>query len=213
MAMVKVFDLDGTLLDSNGIWRWVDETFLHQHGHKLTDEYNAYVSHAIFPDAAHFTKVYYNLPITEAEIMDGWLALAKSAYAHTLPLKSGAKEYLKQCADRAEQMALYTSSEPSLCRAALQRHGLTAYFSQLLFAQELKLEKKYPDSFSKLSKRLNTQPSECVLYDDSPVACLAAKKAGWTVIGVRDPFFSHQETELEQTCNHVIDNLSELLDS
>ena len=24
--MVKVFDLDGTLLDSNGIWRWVDET-------------------------------------------------------------------------------------------------------------------------------------------------------------------------------------------
>ena len=100
--MVIVFDLDGTLLDSNGIWRWVDETFLHQHGHKLTDEYNAYVSHAIFPDAAHFTKVNYNLPITEAEIMDGWLALAKNAYAHTLPLKSGAKEYLKQCADRAE---------------------------------------------------------------------------------------------------------------
>ena len=71
--MVKVFDLDGTLLDSNGIWRWVDETFLHQHGHKLTDEYNAYVSHAIFPDAAHFTKVYYNLPITEAEILDGYV--------------------------------------------------------------------------------------------------------------------------------------------
>ena len=59
--MVKVFDLDGTLLDSNGIWRWVDETFLYQYGHELTDEYNAYVSHAIFPDAAHFTKVYYNI--------------------------------------------------------------------------------------------------------------------------------------------------------
>ena len=42
--MVKVFDLDGTLLDSNGIWRWVDETFLYQYGHELTDEYNAYVS-------------------------------------------------------------------------------------------------------------------------------------------------------------------------
>ena len=93
--MVKVFDLDGTLLDSNGIWRWVDETFLHQHGHKLTDEYNAYVSHAIFPDAAHFTKVYYNLPITEAEIMDGWLALAKECLCPHFAPKARCKGIFK----------------------------------------------------------------------------------------------------------------------
>ena len=211
--MVKVFDLDGTLLDSNCIWRWVDETFIRQHGHELTDEYNAYVSHAIFPDAAHFTKVYYGLPITEEEIMACWLMLATDAYANTLPLKPGAKEYLEQCAAKAEHMVLYTSSEPSLCLAALKRHGLTPYFSQLLFAQELKLEKKYPSSFLSISTRLNTQPSECILYDDSPVACQAAREAGWTVIGVRDPFFSHQEAEFKQACSRIIDNLSELLDS
>ena len=38
--MIKVFDLDGTILDSNGVWRWVDETFVGRHGLQLTDEYN-----------------------------------------------------------------------------------------------------------------------------------------------------------------------------
>ena len=209
--MVKVFDLDGTLLDSNGIWRWVDETFLRRHGCELTDEYNEYVSHAIFPDSAHFTRKYYHLAITEDEIMKQWLELAQDAYANTLPLKAGAKEYLAQCAANGDRMVLYTSSEPSLCRAALDRHALLPCFSQIFFAQELKLEKKFPESFLTLSQILKEPPADCCLFDDSPVACRAAKAAGWYVVGIRDDLFSHSEIEMQKTCNQLIDNLVALL--
>lgn len=209
--MVKVFDLDGTLLDSNGIWRWVDETFLQRHNCVLTDEYNDYVAHAIFPDAAHFTRTYYGLQISEDEIMDAWRSLARDAYANTLPLKPGAKEYLAQCYGRGEQLALYTSSEPSLCRAALKHHDLLPYFSHIFFAQDLKLEKKFPDSFLTLSQILGEAPNTCWLFDDSPIACQAAKTAGWYVVGIRDALFSHSKVEMQEICNQFIDNLTVLL--
>ena len=73
---------------------------------------------------------------------------------------------------------LYTSSEPSLCMAALRRHSIDTVFEQILFAQELDLEKRYADSFVRLSQMLNAWPEACVLLDDSPVAWSSARGAG-----------------------------------
>lgn len=209
--MIKVFDLDGTILDSNGVWRWVDETFVGRHGLQLTDEYNEYVAHAIFPDAAQFTKAYYHLSESEEEIMAAWYELAYHAYASELQLKPGALEYLKKCNADGDRIALYTSSEPSLCKAALSHHQLTDVFESLLFAQELNLEKKYSSSFVEISHILKEAPGACILYDDSPLSCTSAKAAGWYVIGVEDPFFLHHRQELETQCDRIIKDFQELL--
>ena len=210
--MVKVFDLDGTLLDSNGVWRWVDETFVGRHGLQLTEEYNEYVAHAIFPDAAKFTKAYYHLEDSEDEIMRAWYELAYNAYASELQLKPGALAFLTQCSHNGDRMALYTSSEPSLCKAALSHHHLTDFFESLLFAQELHLEKKYPASFQHISCMLREAPEGCILYDDSPLSCASAKAAGWRVIGVEDPFFAHHRGDLAHNCDQIIENFQELLE-
>ena len=141
--MIKVFDLDGTLLDSNGIWREIDEAFVCRRGLALTDEYNEFVSHAIFPVAAKYTKEYYHLEDSEESIMQEWYEMAENAYTDQLPLKPHVRPYLEQCAANGERLVLYTSSVPALCRAALKRHDLERFFEGLYFAQELGLEKKY----------------------------------------------------------------------
>lgn len=210
--MVRVFDLDGTLLDSNGIWRSIDERFVQQRGRVLTDEYNDYVSHAIFPDAARFTKQYYHLEETEAEIMAAWHSMAYRAYASELAMKPWARAFLMQCRDAGEQTVLYTSSEPSLCRAALTHHGIEGCFERLLFAQELKLEKKHSASFTTLSTMLETEPGECILYDDSPVACASAKAAGWHVTGIYDPFFAPYRDAMLRQCDEYIMGFEQLID-
>ncbi|MBR1780529.1 MAG: HAD-IA family hydrolase [Oscillospiraceae bacterium] len=208
---MKVFDLDGTLLDSNGVWRTIDEEFVGRRGCVLTQEYNDYVAHAIFPDAARFTKQYYHLDESEEEIMASWLDQAWQAYSAELPLKPGAKAYLEQCRRQGERLALFTSSEPRLCRAALTHHGILDAFDGLYFAQMLQMEKKYTESFVRLSALLGEPVEECILYDDSPVACRSAKAAGWQVVGIRDPFFSHLEAELRANCHRCIDGFPDLL--
>ena len=83
------FDLDGVLLDSNGVWIDVDLAFTQKRGLEVTEEYAYTVGHSIFPVAAQFTKDYYHLPESPQEIMDEWRALAYEAYAHTIPMKPG----------------------------------------------------------------------------------------------------------------------------
>lgn len=205
--MVKVFDLDGTLLDSNGIWRSVDLKFGERMHLEITQEYLDFVSHATFPVSAAYTKQYFHLSLSEEEIMEIWYSMVDDAYAHQLPLKPGAHEYLQYCADKGDRMVMYTSSVPSLCHAALHRHKIDHYFSRIYFAQDIGLEKKFPDSFRILSNYLSTPASECVLFDDSPIACTAAHQAGWSVIGVYDDLFRDEQLILHENCDRVVSRL------
>ena len=50
--------MDGTLIDSNGIWKDVDIAFLKKRGFAYTRAYYEGVAHTIFPLAAKFTKEY-----------------------------------------------------------------------------------------------------------------------------------------------------------
>ena len=119
------FDLDGTLLDSNGVWLDIDVEFLGRQGiSPVPADYTDYVAHHSAPDAARYTKERFGLPHSPQEILDAWMELAREAYAHTLPLKPGAKEFLLRCHQAGERMAVLTSCMPPLCQAALERHGL-----------------------------------------------------------------------------------------
>ena len=139
-----LFDLDGTLIDSNGVWVEVDRTFLARRGLEATPEYAHTVGHSIFPVAAQFTRDYYGLPDSAQDIMDEWLSLAGDAYSTHVPLKPGARAFLLRCQAAGEPMVLATACVPQLCRAALERHDLTEWFSAVFSAQELGLEKRDP---------------------------------------------------------------------
>ena len=208
-----LFDLDGTLIDSNGIWREVDRAFLAHHGCKETPEYLDYLAHAIFPTAAQFTKDYYHLPLSTDAIMAEWMELARDAYACRTPLKEGALEFLQLLRSRpdCEAISLVTASVPELCRLALDRHGLTSFFDRIVYAQELGMEKRDPRFFGTVAEQLGVSPASCTLFDDAPDNCAAAKQCGMTVVGVFDPFFAASQERIRQNCHRYIRSFRELL--
>lgn len=206
-----IFDMDGTLIDSNGIWRQVDEAFLAKRGYPYTREYYEGVAHTIFPMAAKFTKAYCHLEESEEEIMAEWMQMAGDAYAVRVPIKPGVREYLDRCRTAGERMIVLTSSVPEHCRAALGRLELTEYFERILFAHDLGMDKKDPETFRHAAALMGVTPEDCTMYDDSVAACRAAREAGMQVVGVYDAFFHVSWPEMQRVCHRVIRSFEELL--
>ncbi len=205
-----IFDLDGTLIDSNGIWADVDRTFLARRGMEYTKEYYEGVAHTIFPLAAVFTKEYCHLSESCEEIMAEWMELAKGNYAN-VPIKPMVKEVLETLRSRGERMVIFTSCVPEHCRTALAVHGLEPYFERVIFAQELGGDKSNPEIFRTVASMLGVKPQECTLVDDSVKSCRSAKEAGMCVIGVYDDFFDSTRVQMRSVCDKFIESFEEFL--
>lgn len=205
-----IFDLDGTLIDSNGVWQEVDRIFLARRNAPYTQEYYHGVAHTILSNCAVFTKEYLHLEESCEEIIAEWMDLAGDAYRH-IPMKPHAREYLDRCREAGRRMAVFTSCVPDHYRAAMEHHRLFPYFERIISAQELGVDKKSPDVFRKVAELLGARPRECVLFDDSLSACKAAKAAGMTVVGVRDDFMAGAEADMREICDQYIDGFADLL--
>ena len=205
-----IFDLDGTLIDSNGVWVEVDKIFLARRGAPYTKEYYEGVAHTILQNCATFTKEFLGLDESCEEIIAEWMDLAKDAYDH-IPLKPYVREYLQRCKDSGHRMALLTACVPEHCMAAVRSNGLEPYFEKIILAQELGMDKKSPQVFKKAAEILGVSPRECVLFDDSLSACKAAKAAGMTVVGVADSYFQDSRPDMQELCDRYISGFGELL--
>ncbi len=206
-----IFDMDGTLIDSNGIWRDVDTAFLAKRGLPYTHEYYEGVAHTVFPKAAIFTKEYCHLSESTDEIMAEWMEMAGDLYTTSVPVKAGVVDYLEKCRAAGERMAVLTSSVPAHCHAALGHLGLKPYFEQIFFAQELGMDKKEPAIYRKTAELLGVAPRECTIFDDSIAACRSARAAGMHVVGVYDEFFHVSWDEMQTVCHRCIRGFEELV--
>lgn len=205
-----LFDMDGTLINSNGVWKDVDREFLARRGMEYSRAYYEGVAHTIFPLAAKFTKEFCNLEESCEEIMAEWMELAKDAYAN-VTVKPGVRAYLKQCKAEGRGVALVTSSVPEHCYTAMKKLDLLKYFDTITFAQELGLEKKEPELWREAARRNGVQPEDCTIFDDSLAACQGARRARMRVVGVYDSFFASDEREMRHFCDVYIKSFEELL--
>ena len=205
-----LFDLDGTLIDSNGVWLEVDRVFLARRGLPYSQAYHEGVAHSILPNCAVFTREFFGLEESCEDIIAEWMELAKDAYDH-VPLKPFVREYLEKCRAAGRRMAVFTACVPQHCRAAMSRHGLDAYFERVIFAQELGVDKKSPAVFRQVAALLGVLPRECVFFDDSLPACKGAKAAGMTVVGVQDGCSGGSQADMREVCDQYIAGFGELL--
>jgi len=205
-----LFDLDGTMIDSNGIWRDVDREFLARRKMPYTRDYYEGVAHTIFPLAAGFTKEFCHLEESCEEIMAEWMELAKGLYA-SVRIKPGVRAYLRQCRAEGRRMAVVTSSVPEHCRTALRHLELEDYFERVVFAQALGLEKRDPALWLAAAAKCGAAPETCTVFDDSIAACRGSRAAKMRIVGVYDDFFAADEAAMSEFCDVYIHSFEELL--
>jgi len=181
-----IFDLDGTLMDSMGVWLDIDIKFLKKRGLAVPDDYFDKISSMGFSQIAAYTIERFCLQDTVDGLLREWSEMAAYAYGRTVQMKPHAKEYLSALRECGTKLAIATSAIPELCELALRSHGIRDWFDVICNSNEVGCGKSQPDVFLLAAQRLGVDPCECVVFEDILDAVKIAKSVGMTVCGVYD---------------------------
>jgi HAD superfamily hydrolase (TIGR01509 family) len=183
-----LWDLDGTLLDSEKLW----DIPLYELTEKLGGALSA---------EARAAMVGSNMPVTlrlifqEVGIADpGAEQLADAAawidrrmheiFRQGLPWRPGAAEALATTHGAGLPMALVTSTERGLTELALDTIGRSLFRVTVCGDEVDGLNKPHPEPYLKACRLLGVNPAKCVAIEDSPTGVASAVAAGASVLVV-----------------------------
>ncbi len=177
-----IFDLDGTLLDSFGVWNTVDELFLSKRGFEVPSDYSREISALGFDAAADYTIKRFGLDDKKEDIIKEWNSIAALLFANDVKLFDGTKEYLFKLKQSGKKLSIATASHNELLVPCLKNNGIYELFDAIVTVYEAKKGKKHPDIYLKCAEKMKLKVSECVVFEDVPIAISSAKSAGFKTI-------------------------------
>lgn len=225
---VIIFDMDGTLIDSVGIWNEVDRELIRQLGQESLSE--AEVQHRRDAKLREYSKaenpymeyckylgqIYQSL-LTPEEIHNLRYNIARDFLVHKVDYKPDVANLLRTLkaqgfmlaiatTTRKQNMDIYRHQNENLC----QKAKIDEYFS-LIYTREDAMEMKpHPEIYLKLMKTLQVHPDECLVFEDSLVGVEAACKAGIQVVAVYDRYSAIDMDEIKKLATYYIEDYSEL---
>ncbi len=187
MTKAAIFDLDGTLLDSMGVWDQVDIDFLNKRGIEVPPDYMTKVSAMQFRQIAKYTIARFGLTDTPEELMQEWDDMASVAYSTTVEAKPGALDYLRDLKDSGVKLGVATSLPPRLREPALRHVGMFDLFNDIVSVDDANdVGKDQPDVYLLAAKRLGAAPVDCTVFEDLLVGMKSAKSVGMKVWAMHD---------------------------
>ena len=181
MAILKgcIFDIDGTLADSMGIWGDIDRAFLEKRSIVMPDDYIDAVSSMSFEEAARYTIGRFSLPDEPRSLMAEWDDMSRRAYGTMVRLFPGAEEYLRNLRGNGVRLAVATDLEREIAISSLRSNGILELFDAVATTREAGRDKRSADVFLLASSRLSLPPSSCMVYEDLESAAGVASHAGF----------------------------------
>ena len=186
MIRGAIFDLDGVLLDSMGIWNDLGARYLRSLLVEPEPELNQILFSMSMEQGAAYLKAHYRLSQTEEEIGAGIAKLLEDYYFYQVPAKPGAEELLQFLAERNIPMAAATSSPREHVTRALARLGLLPYLGGVFTTAEVGESKHTPAIYRCAAQSLGTAPAETLVFEGSLYALKTAAAAGFPTVGVFD---------------------------
>ena len=181
-----LFDMDGTLVDSEKLWD-ISLAALYEHlGGRLTPEVRATLVGGSAEDTIQTVYIDLGLEMDPAAMEDSsrWLHdYTAQLFERGLPWCEGAQELLEALAAEAVPLALVTNTQRALTDQALKSIG-SQYFSATICGDEVPRGKPAPDLYLRAAELLDLQSELCLAIEDSVTGSAAAESAGCPVLVV-----------------------------
>lgn len=207
-----IFDVDGTLLDSMGIWKDAGKRYLADLGKEAEKDLNDILFPMTMEESASYLKKRYGLAQDEEEIARGIHSEVEDFYRNEAQLKAGAAELLAMLDERGIAMTVATSNERMHVEAAFERLDITGYFKEILTCSEVGRPKSDPLIFERAAEIMGTERHETFVFEDGLYAIVTAKNAGFRTVGVFDDSSMKDRKRIEETADICLGTLRDIIE-
>lgn len=208
MIAAVVFDMDGVIVDSEGIWERVRRRYVAGLGGTWPGDAQHRLMGMSTPEWAAYLAADFGLDTTADRVARDVLDLMADEYRGHLPLIPGAVEAVRRIAAQWP-IGVASSSPPRLIEAVLDAAGLAGLMRACVSSEEVSAGKPAPDVYLAAAARLGVDPAGCVAVEDSSNGLLAAAAAGLAVIAVPRADYPPRPDALAAAAV-VLDDIAEL---
>ena len=210
MIQAVIFDLDGTVLDNEGVWEEVfravarksqipihkSQEWIHEPGIGISPNWEKIIGKGERADK-----------LSKETWKEYWKRIGN---ATNIPVRDGLVELVAAIKEKGWQTALATGSDWNVVADELEQLDLYLAFDVTTTGEEVLAFKPDPQIYLLTSQKLGVDPQECAVVEDSLAGVQAAAEAGMTVVGLTGPYASHQELR-KAGAKLQVDNLSEVM--
>jgi beta-phosphoglucomutase-like phosphatase (HAD superfamily) len=203
-----VFDLDGTLIESEGIWGDVRREFVETHGGRWHEGGQAAMIGMRTDEWARYIHDDLGVALPPAAIAQQVIAAVVARLQPPLVLP-GADAAIQRL-EPAFRLGLATSASLPVAQSVLATTGWKRFFDVVVSADAVARGKPAPDVYLRALELLHAKPALAAAVEDSANGIRSAHAAGIAVIAIPNKEFPPDAGALA-LASRVIDNL-DLLD-
>lgn len=181
-----IFDLDGTLLDSEALYRRAFLDALATFGQSVDIEAYAELIGLATPDRMALLTGRFGPEFPFEAFTAEYYRQKRRHLANGVSLKPGALELLAWLDAHDIPAALATAASHSTAEGALKQVGLLRRFRVLATRDHVARRKPHPDLFLRAAQLLRAEPCDCLILEDSAPGIQAAHAAGAIPILIPD---------------------------
>jgi HAD superfamily hydrolase (TIGR01509 family) len=178
-----IFDLDGTLIESEQVWRDVRHAFVVEHGGHWVDGAQEKMIGMRTTEWAHYIHDDLGVALAPEAIAEQVVNAVAQCLAKDVPILPGADDTLKRLA-AAFPLGLATSAARPVAEMALGKTGWSKYFQVVVSADDVARGKPAPDVYLRALELMQANPRQTAAIEDSANGIRSAYAAKLAVIAI-----------------------------
>lgn len=183
-----IFDMDGTLLDSEPRHAdaWNEVASRHPGIAPITYEYLSRYGGIPTAQIAKMICKENNVPYDSAALAQEKMDAYRKVHMHKAQCFDDMARLVFALKERGVKIAVATGSLLPETRELLDKFKLTPCLETIVSADQVEHGKPAPDTYLEAARRMGAKPSECAVFEDTPIGHRGVKAAGMDLIKVKN---------------------------